>query len=59
LLIGTVEKAGYTAALPEPDQPAEVDSECGLRTRLPVSAQLAWPVILVAMQCCVVKALVL
>jgi Cu+-exporting ATPase len=49
LLIGTVEKAGYTAVLPKPDEPGEVDSEHGLGTRLLVSAQLAWPVILVSM----------
>ncbi|HEV7980892.1 heavy metal translocating P-type ATPase [Amycolatopsis sp.] len=46
LLIGTVEKAGYTAAL---EKPAEVDMEYRLGTRLLVSAQLAWPVVLVAM----------
>jgi Cu+-exporting ATPase len=53
LLIGTVENAGYTAVLPkpqpEPDEPGEVDSEYGLGTRLLVSSQLAWPVILVSM----------
>jgi Cu+-exporting ATPase len=49
VLIGTVEKAGYTAALLVPEKPREVDSEYGLATRLVVSAQLAWPVLLLAM----------
>jgi Cu+-exporting ATPase len=49
VLIGTVEKAGYTAVLPAPEKPGEVDSECGPATRLMVSAQLAWPVLLLAM----------
>jgi len=49
LLIGAVEKAGYTATLPDPAKPEEVDSEHGLGTRLLVSAQLAWPVILLSM----------
>ncbi|MFD8494176.1 heavy metal translocating P-type ATPase [Amycolatopsis sp. NPDC059657] len=46
LLIGTVEKAGYTAALERPDD--EI-SEHVLGTRLLVSAQLAWPVLVLAM----------
>ncbi|WDZ86502.1 heavy metal translocating P-type ATPase [Micromonospora cathayae] len=55
-LIATVEKTGYTAALPPP--PAEPDAERtaepvdelrGLRTRLWVSAALAVPVIVLAM----------
>ncbi|WP_370950215.1 heavy metal translocating P-type ATPase [Amycolatopsis sp. cg5] len=46
LLIGTVEKAGYTAALEQPDD--EI-SEHVLGTRLLVSAQLAWPVLVLAM----------
>ncbi|MCU1685066.1 MAG: heavy metal translocating P-type ATPase [Amycolatopsis sp.] len=49
VLIGAVEKAGYTAALPDPAKPEDVDSEYGLGTRLLVSAQLAWPVILLSM----------
>ncbi|WP_425426054.1 heavy metal translocating P-type ATPase [Amycolatopsis xylanica] len=46
LLIGAVEKAGYTAALEQPDD--EI-SEHVLGTRLLVSAQLAWPVLVLAM----------
>jgi len=49
VLIGAVEKAGYTAAVPVGGEPEAVDSEYALGTRLLVSAQLAWPVILVSM----------
>ncbi|MEV0329679.1 heavy metal translocating P-type ATPase [Micromonospora echinospora] len=56
-LIATVEKTGYTAALPAPPTPATgpegttapVDELRGLRTRLWVSAVLTVPVILLAM----------
>ncbi|SCL55042.1 Cu+-exporting ATPase [Micromonospora peucetia] len=55
-LIATVEKTGYTAALPPPprsagDEPAAepVDELRGLRTRLWVSAVLTVPVIVLAM----------
>ncbi|RGC68126.1 Copper-exporting P-type ATPase A [Micromonospora sp. MW-13] len=56
-LIATVEKTGYTAALPPPPAPAgaeqaaaePVDELRGLRTRLWVSVALAAPVILLAM----------
>ncbi|XTZ16935.1 heavy metal translocating P-type ATPase [Micromonospora echinospora] len=56
-LIATVEKTGYTAALPAPPTPAAgpegtteaVDELRGLRTRLWVSAVLTVPVILLAM----------
>ncbi|MEU8259207.1 heavy metal translocating P-type ATPase [Micromonospora sp. NPDC048999] len=55
-LIATVEKTGYTAAVPPPpaqapaEAPAEPADELGgLRTRLWVSAVLAVPVILLAM----------
>ncbi|MEV5694776.1 heavy metal translocating P-type ATPase [Micromonospora globbae] len=55
-LIATVEKTGYTAALPPPPaatgapEPAEpVDELRGLRTRLWVSAALTAPVIVLAM----------
>ncbi|MCX4474641.1 heavy metal translocating P-type ATPase [Micromonospora sp. NBC_01655] len=56
-LIATVEKTGYTAALPPPPAPAgaeqaaaePVDELRGLRTRLWVSVALAVPVILLAM----------
>jgi Cu+-exporting ATPase len=49
VLIREVEKAGYTAAVPRPREPAEADPEHILGTRLLVSAQLAVPVILLAM----------
>ncbi|MEU7994255.1 heavy metal translocating P-type ATPase [Micromonospora sp. NPDC049060] len=55
-LIATVEKTGYTAALPPPPKPAggepaaePVDELRGLRTRLWVSAVLTVPVIVLAM----------
>ncbi|MER7330511.1 MULTISPECIES: heavy metal translocating P-type ATPase [unclassified Micromonospora] len=55
-LIATVEKTGYTAALPPPPAPAgaepaaePVDELRGLRTRLWVSLVLTVPVILLAM----------
>ncbi|MDT0528242.1 heavy metal translocating P-type ATPase [Micromonospora sp. DSM 115977] len=55
-LIATVEKTGYTAALPPPPTPAggepaaeSVDELRGLRTRLWVSAVLTVPVIVLAM----------
>ncbi|WP_433389435.1 heavy metal translocating P-type ATPase [Micromonospora sp. KLBMP9576] len=55
-LISTVEKTGYTAALPPPPTPAggapaaePVDELRGLRTRLWVSAVLTVPVIVLAM----------
>ncbi|MEV4489125.1 heavy metal translocating P-type ATPase [Micromonospora coxensis] len=56
-LIATVEKTGYSAALPPPPTPAgaaepaaePVDELRGLRTRLWVSVALAVPVILLAM----------
>ncbi|MFV2115894.1 heavy metal translocating P-type ATPase [Micromonospora sp. LOL_025] len=55
-LIATVEKTGYTAALPPPPTPAggapaaePVDELRGLRTRLWVSAVLTVPVIVLAM----------
>ncbi|BCL15388.1 heavy metal translocating P-type ATPase [Micromonospora sagamiensis] len=56
-LIATVEKTGYTAALPPPPTPSAgpegttepVDELRGLRTRLRVSAVLAVPVVLLAM----------
>ncbi|MFI6821586.1 heavy metal translocating P-type ATPase [Micromonospora sp. NPDC050187] len=56
-LIATVQKTGYTAALPAPPTPAAgpegtteaVDELRGLRTRLWVSAVLTVPVILLAM----------
>jgi len=51
-LIATVEKTGYTAALPRPvvaDEPAEADPVRLLRTRLRVSTALAIPVVLLAM----------
>ncbi|UOE18636.1 copper-translocating P-type ATPase [Thermobifida halotolerans] len=54
-LIATVEKAGYTAALPEPpkaersEEPRPADPVDALRTRLVVSAVLSIPVIAMAM----------
>ncbi|MDA0565118.1 heavy metal translocating P-type ATPase [Streptomonospora sp. S1-112] len=57
-LIATVEKAGYTAALPEPpaaergadgDTPADTDPLRGLRVRTAVSVALSVPVIAMAM----------
>ncbi|SCL17350.1 heavy metal translocating P-type ATPase [Micromonospora inyonensis] len=56
-LIATVEKTGYTAALPPPPTPSAgaegttepVDELRGLRTRLWVSAVLTVPVVLLAM----------
>ncbi|WP_428962396.1 heavy metal translocating P-type ATPase [Micromonospora fluostatini] len=55
-LIATVEKTGYTAALPPPPAPADapesaepVDEFRALRTRLWVSVALSVPVILLAM----------
>ena len=54
-LIATVEKAGYTAALPEPPPteesgpPPQADPVAALRTRLLVSAVLSVPVIALAM----------
>ncbi|NUS73248.1 MAG: copper-translocating P-type ATPase [Corynebacteriales bacterium] len=53
--IATIEKTGYTAALPQPPHPtttqpsAEPDSLRSLRQRLTLSAVLAVPVILMAM----------
>ena len=53
--IATVEATGYSARLPEPPQPADpVESDDdrdlrNLRRRLPVSAALALPVVLLAM----------
>jgi Cu+-exporting ATPase len=46
-LIGVVEKAGYTARLSRSD--AGTGTETTLATRLLVSAQLAWPVVVLAM----------
>jgi Cu+-exporting ATPase len=51
-LIATVEKTGYTAALPEPVRPepsAEPDPARSLRTRLLVSTALTVPVVAMAM----------
>ena len=51
-LVATVEKAGYTAALPapEPDDDAPgPDPDAGLRQRLLVSAVLTLPVVLMGM----------
>jgi Cu+-exporting ATPase len=50
-LIATVEKTGYTAALPAPEktEEAEPDELQGLRTRLVVSLVLTVPVIVLAM----------
>ncbi|WP_433762557.1 heavy metal translocating P-type ATPase [Nocardia sp. CA-135398] len=52
-LIATVEQAGYTAALPKIEEPAETttdeDPTAGLRTRLLVSLVLTIPVIALAM----------
>jgi P-type Cu+ transporter len=53
-LIATVEKTGYTAELPRPPEPPQVDSGQraelrGLRTRLWVSLVLTVPVIVLAM----------
>ncbi len=50
-LIATVEKTGYTAALPrpEPEAPAEEDPDTALRTRLLVSVALSVPVVAMAM----------
>ncbi|MGY1619742.1 heavy metal translocating P-type ATPase [Geodermatophilus sp. SYSU D00691] len=51
-LIATVEKTGYTAALPqpaEPEAPAEADPVGALRTRLLVSVVLSIPVVALAM----------
>src|SRR4051794_9338443 len=47
-LIATVEKTGYTAALPQPE-PQETDGSGSLRTRLIVSAALSVPVVLLGM----------
>src|SRR5436189_221467 len=44
----TVEKTGYTAALPQPE-PEQADEGSGLRTRLVVSAALSVPVVLIGM----------
>ncbi|WP_432872156.1 heavy metal translocating P-type ATPase [Microbispora rosea] len=54
LLVAEVEKAGYTARLPEPSTPEQAGEEPGdelapLRTRLLVSVVLAVPVIALAM----------
>ncbi|MEU7916317.1 heavy metal translocating P-type ATPase [Microbispora bryophytorum] len=54
LLVAEVEKAGYTAKLPEPPTPEQTTDEPGdelapLRTRLLVSVVLAVPVIALAM----------
>ena len=48
LLVATVEKAGYTAALPTPE-PAADDDSAPLRRRLLVSAALSLPVVVLAM----------
>ncbi|MEU8195006.1 heavy metal translocating P-type ATPase [Microbispora amethystogenes] len=52
-LVAEVEKAGYTARLPEPPKPEQAPSEpdelAALRTRLLVSVVLAVPVIALAM----------
>jgi P-type Cu+ transporter len=52
-LIATVEKVGYTAQVPTPKEPAEVDKPhdelAGLRTRLLVSLLLTVPVVAMAM----------
>ncbi|MEH1128437.1 heavy metal translocating P-type ATPase [Micromonospora sp. CPCC 206061] len=47
-LIATVEKTGYTAALPASDKASQTPSD-GLRTRLLVSAALSVPVVVLAM----------
>ncbi|MGW5266307.1 cation transporter, partial [Microbispora sp. NPDC004025] len=54
LLVAEVEKAGYTARLPEPPKPEQAPGEpqdelAPLRTRLLVSVVLAVPVIALAM----------
>ena len=51
-LIATVEKTGYTAALPQPvraEEPAAADPARSLRTRLLVSTALTLPVVAMAM----------
>ncbi|GAB3325524.1 heavy metal translocating P-type ATPase [Geodermatophilus aquaeductus] len=51
-LVATVEKAGYTAALPAPpaqDAVPEADPDAGLRHRLLVSAVLSLPVVVLGM----------
>ncbi|NEM05557.1 copper-translocating P-type ATPase [Geodermatophilus normandii] len=51
-LVATVEKAGYTAALPAPpaeDDVPEADPDAGLRHRLLVSAVLSLPVVVLGM----------
>ncbi|MGY1726861.1 heavy metal translocating P-type ATPase [Geodermatophilus sp. SYSU D01062] len=50
-LVATVEKAGYTAALPAPpeEDAPEADPDAGLRRRLLVSAVLSLPVVLLGM----------
>ncbi|MGY1736724.1 heavy metal translocating P-type ATPase [Geodermatophilus sp. SYSU D00684] len=50
-LVATVEKAGYTAALPAPpeEDAPEADPDAGLRQRLLVSAALSLPVVLLGM----------
>ncbi|MGY1829621.1 heavy metal translocating P-type ATPase [Geodermatophilus sp. SYSU D01180] len=50
-LVATVEKAGYTAALPAPpeEDAPEADPDAGLRQRLLVSAVLSLPVVLLGM----------
>ncbi|SFT94814.1 Cu+-exporting ATPase [Geodermatophilus amargosae] len=51
-LVATVEKAGYTAALPAPpaeDDVPEPDQDAGLRHRLLVSAALSLPVVVLGM----------
>ncbi len=51
-LVATVEKAGYTAALPAPpteDDVPEADADAALRHRLVVSAVLSLPVVVLGM----------
>ncbi|MGY1781763.1 heavy metal translocating P-type ATPase [Geodermatophilus sp. SYSU D01036] len=50
-LVATVERAGYTAALPAPprEDAPESDPDAGLRQRLLVSAALSLPVVLLGM----------
>ena len=50
-LVATVERTGYTAALPAPphDDAPEADPDAALRTRLVVSAVLTVPVVLLGM----------
>src|SRR4051812_31313279 len=48
-LIATVEKTGYTAALPQPEPAETDDGSRALHTRLLVSAALSVPIVLIGM----------